>query len=139
MRNHSFKPRLAAVVACLFLTGCGRSNSPTNVPSAQAALKAALESWKAGQSLDSLSQQSPAIVMVDDDWKKGEKLESFEAVAPEVDDGVNLHCKVKLALNNAQGVRRSEEVTYVVGTAPKITIFRDLAPTFMPAGAASKQ
>lgn len=139
MRDSFPRQRLTAAVACLLLVGCGRSNAPTDVPSAKAALTAALECWKAGQSSDSLRQRAPSIVMVDDAWQKGEKLESFENVGSDTDDGVNLHCTVKLALNNAQGVRRSEQVTYVVGTSPAITIFRDLAPTFIGAERVSKQ
>ncbi|HEV3339180.1 MAG TPA: hypothetical protein VG125_02450 [Pirellulales bacterium] len=134
MKNDRSPRRLAVAVACLLMVGCSRSNAPTDVPSAKAALTAALESWKAGQSPDSLRQRSPCIVMVDDAWQKGEKLESFENAAPEVDDGVNLHCTVKLALNDERAGRRSEQVTYIVGTAPTITIFRDPSPLTLPSG-----
>jgi hypothetical protein len=139
MRDNFPRQRLATAVACLLVVGCGRSNAPTDVPSAKAALTAALECWKAGQSPDSLRQRSPSIIMVDDAWQKGDKLESFETVGPETDDGVNLHCTVKLAINNEQGVRRSEQLAYIVGTSPTITIFRDLAPTLIPADRVSKQ
>jgi hypothetical protein len=139
MGNHHRYRGTAAAVACLLVVGCGRSNAPTDVPSAKAALTAALESWKAGQSPDALRQRTPSIVMVDDAWKKGEKLESFENVVPEVDDGVNLHCTVKLAINDERGGRRSEQVTYIVGTSPTITIFRDPSPMLLiPADRASK-
>ncbi|HWB12799.1 MAG TPA: hypothetical protein VG826_26470 [Pirellulales bacterium] len=125
--------RLGAAVVCLLVAGCGRSNAPTDVPSAKAALTTALEGWKAGQSPDSLRQGSPSIVMVDEAWQKGEKLDSFENIGPEVDDGVNLHCTVKLAIKGEGGVQRSEKVTYIVGTSPMITIFRDPSPiTLIP-------
>jgi hypothetical protein len=139
MKNDHPHRAFAVAVACLLAVGCGRSNAPTDVPSAKAALTAALESWKAGQPPDSLRQRSPSIVMVDEAWQKGEKLESFENVAPETDDGVNLHCTVKLAINGERDVRRSEQVTYIVGTSPMITIFRDPSPMkLIPSQPASK-
>jgi hypothetical protein len=115
-------------VACLLFFGCGRSNAPTKVPLARESLTVALESWKAGQPSTALRERSPAITMVDEAWQKGEKLESFETVAGELDDGVNLHCPVKLGLIDERGGRHSEQVTYVIGTAPVITIIRDLGP-----------
>jgi hypothetical protein len=129
MRNHrvnSVRRGLMAVAACLLAAGCSRTNAPTDVPAAKAALTAALETWKSGQAAATLQERSPAILMVDQAWRKGEKLESFETTGEDVNDGVNLHCPVKLVLCDKQGVRRNETVTYVVGTSPSITIFRDL-------------
>lgn len=134
MRNdfsHALRRVWPAPAVCLLIVGCGpRANAPTDAPTAKEALTAALESWKAGQPPTALRKRTPAIVAVDEAWEKGEKLESFESVAGDVDDGVNLHCPVKLALVDERGGRRIEQVTYIVGTAPVITIFRDVSPTY---------
>lgn len=130
MKTNSFmKSRGLAVAALLAvqLAGCGRSNAPTDVASAKQALEVALRSWQEGQTPEALRDRSPGIVMVEDAWQKGVKLESFELVPPDIDDGVNLHCAVKLTLNDGGTVRRAEPVTYIVGTSPVITICRDPA------------
>ncbi|HEX7379616.1 MAG TPA: hypothetical protein VF278_21005 [Pirellulales bacterium] len=130
MKTNSFKTSRSLAVAALLalqLGGCGRSNAPTDVASAKQALEAALRSWQDGQTPEALRQRSPSIVMVEDAWQKGVKLESFEIVSPDVDDGVNLHCAVKLTLNDGGTVRPDEPVTYIVGTSPVITICRDPA------------
>lgn len=128
MRNYRVNPvcrSSMAAAACLVLVGCSRTNAPTDVPAAKAALTAALETWKSGQPVTALQERSPSVLMVDQAWQKGERLESFETTGEGSDDGVNLHCAVNLVLCNKQGVRRNEAVTYIVGTSPSITIFRD--------------
>jgi hypothetical protein len=112
-----------AVIACGLGVGCGRRNSPSDAPLARQSLTAALESWKAGDAPTKIRENTPPIVMVDPAWDNGKKLESFEIVGPEVDDGTNLICPVKLVVDDPRG-KLTAEVKYIVGTSPKITIFR---------------
>ncbi|MEX2558332.1 MAG: hypothetical protein WD403_00390, partial [Pirellulales bacterium] len=112
----------AATVISLLATGCGHKNQPTNAVLARESLKTALDSWKEGQTPQDLKQRSPSIIVGDTAWEGGQKLESYEIVGPEFDDGVNLHCPVKLVLKDSQGSTRTEETTYIVGTSPVITV-----------------
>jgi hypothetical protein len=114
----------AATLIGFLLGGCsGHTNKPTNPVLARASLKTALDSWKEGQSPQDLKQRSPSIIVGDVAWEGGQQLESYEIVGPEVDDGVNLHCPVKLVLKDKEGSTRTREVTYIVGTSPVITVF----------------
>jgi hypothetical protein len=114
----------SAVVASLTACGCGRRNAPGDTPLARQSLTTALESWKAGDPPSKIREASPSITMVDPAWEAGRKLESFEVVGPEVDDGVNLTCPVKLVCKDQQGNTLTAQIRYVVGTHPVITIFR---------------
>ena len=44
-----------------------------------------------------------------------------------VDDNANLRCPVKLSLRDLQGRPVTRRVTYMVGTDPQITVFREIA------------
>ena len=65
------------LVAALGLTGCG---DPKPLPmaatpeSSRAALVAALDGWKSGKSFQDLLNQSPSIILQDDDLNRGTKL-----------------------------------------------------------------
>jgi len=118
----------AAALGCLSVVGCGTSTDPTDAPLARQSLVTALESWKAGDPPTKIRDGVPSILMVDAAWDSGQKLESFSILPSEVDDGVNLHCPVKVTLKNNRGVQFIGEIRYVVGTSPKITIFREGSP-----------
>jgi hypothetical protein len=114
----------ATTVALLTVTGCGRRNAPSDAPLARQSLVAALESWKAGDPPSKLRESAPAITMVDPAWEAGRKLESFEVVGPEVGDGVNVICPVKLVCKDEQGNTLTSQIKYIVSTSPAVTIFR---------------
>lgn len=114
-----------AMVAMLSVVGCSRRNAPSDAPLARESLVKALESWKAGDPPSKLRETAPPITMVDPVWEAGRKLESFEVVGPEVDDGVNVTCPVKLVCKDQQGNTLIAQIKYVVGTNPVVTIFRD--------------
>lgn len=112
------------LLIALTVNGCGRRNAPSDAPLARQSLTAALERWKAGDPPSKLREISPPITMVDPSWEAGRKLESFEVVGPEVDDGVNVTCPVKLVCKDEQGKTLTAQIKYVVGTKPVVTIFR---------------
>lgn len=117
----------SAIVAIFMAGGCARKNVPGDTPLARQSLTAALDSWKAGDPPSKIRESTPPIMMVDPAWDAGQKLESYEVVGQEADDGVNLTCPVKLVCADKNGKKSTAEIKYVVGTAPKITIFRHRA------------
>jgi hypothetical protein len=85
-----------------------------------------LESWKNGQSPESLQKASPPIIVQDLDWTSGAKLMEFEILEGGEPVDANLYAQVKLKLRDSAGSDTNRTVTYVVGTSPKLTVFRDM-------------
>jgi len=135
-RDASWYGTFWVVVACLgalatlAFSGCSGSSHAHDVdePRAREALKAALDQWKAGGSLESMASSATPMTVQDFDWMAGAKLIDYEIV----DDGkafdANLRVQVKLSLSNAgKDPRKAAEkkVWYLVGTSPSVTVFRD--------------
>lgn len=119
---------LTTVVTCLVFTGCsggGGSAAPVEPSKAREALVVALDSWKKGDTIDSLKSGSPSIVAQDFDWMAGARLVEFEIIGEGKDDNANLRIPVKLTLRTPQGKEVKKSVSYVVGTSPTLTVFRD--------------
>ncbi|OYW23771.1 MAG: hypothetical protein B7Z55_03200 [Planctomycetales bacterium 12-60-4] len=124
-------PRREAWAGCLvlaFLTmGCGpHRNVPVNVDVAHQTLKKALEQWQQGAVPEDLRKASPEIVVQDLDWSGGAKLLDFEVLGKGEPMDANLVAKVKLTLQSEAGNEQEKTVTYVVGTSPVLTVFRDM-------------
>ena len=109
----------------LVAAGCGgRGYAPTNPALARQSLQTALDHWKAGGQPQELAGRQPSIVMGDVDWEAGRRLVGYTILEGERDDGANLHVPVRLVLaDDAQG-EQELMVTYIVGTSPMVTIFR---------------
>jgi hypothetical protein len=116
---------VAPALVALAAAGCQTSHKPIDAAQARKALASTLESWKAGENPADLQSRAPAITVGDYDWEAGSKLASYEIMSSESDDGVNLHCPVKLVFKDPQGRTRESQVTYIVGTSPVITVMRD--------------
>lgn len=113
----------------LVLAGCGSGvyqSAPVDADKASETLLFALESWKEGETPDSLKNESPAVVVQDLDWTGGMKLVSYEVVGEARALNANLIAKVKLSLQDKTGNASEKTVTYVVGTSPVLTVFRDM-------------
>jgi hypothetical protein len=112
----------------LAVVGCGGpyQSAPVNVGIARETLSAAMESWKSGETIESLKEDSPAIVVQDLDWSGGTKLLDYEVLDDGKPEDANLIARVKLTLEDTQGAKSEKTVTYVVGTAPVLTVFRDI-------------
>jgi hypothetical protein len=139
-RNTSLYGTLWLIVACLavlatmFLPGCGDPSKAhaVNEPTAREALKTALDGWKNGQKPASFATASSPMIVQDLEWDSGAKLLDYQLV----DDGkaydANLRVQVKLTLagNNAKAAPATDKtektVWYLVGTSPKVTVFRDM-------------
>lgn len=109
--------------------GCGGEGSPHPVDSelARQTLRKVLESWKAGESIESWPEQSPPVVVQDMDWLSGQMLEEFELLDEGSAVDANLHAQVRLTLRSKDSQSTSEKtVTYLVSTSPHLTVFRQI-------------
>jgi hypothetical protein len=104
--------------------GCGFGGAPSVDPElAQTSLTTFLDAWKEERTPESLRDGSPEIIVGEHRWKSQMRLLSYEVQPPTMNDGANLHVPVALELEDSEGTRSTEEVTYIVGTRPKITVF----------------
>jgi hypothetical protein len=125
MRRRFF---FGVVLCSLFPIGCGSGpyqSAPVNAQKARETLTAVMDSWKAGQTVEVLKNNSPSIVVQDSDWAGGMKLHEYEVLGAGEEVDANLIAKVKLTLENNRGATIDKTVYYVVGTAPVLTVFRD--------------
>lgn len=106
--------------------GCGGNAHAVKPDVAQQTLRTALDSWKSGQTVESLKKGSPSIVVQDQDWSGGAKLVDYEVLDGAKPVDANLQAKVKLKLRDAKDVEAEKTVSYVVGTSPVLTVFRDM-------------
>ena len=117
----------ALAIAGSLLPGCsgGGRAAPVDPSRAREALNTALESWRKGDKVDALKSGSPPIVVQDFDWMAGHSLVAFEVMGEGKDDDANLRVPVKLTLRTTQGKEVKKSVSYVVGTSPAVTVFRE--------------
>ena len=114
-------------LATLAGSGCsqGINNAPVDAPLARETLQTALESWKKGDKVDALQQASPPIYVIDMEWQGGASLKEYEIVGTGEEKDAHLVCKVKLTVRGPSGGKEvKKEVTYVISTAPNITVSR---------------
>lgn len=115
---------LAAILAVV--AGCGDRPvaAPVDPPAARAALKQALDAWKAGQTIDSLKTASPEVIAQDFDWMAGATLTEYKVLDEGIPLDANLRVKVSLTVRDKGGKTATKQVAYIVGTDPKLTVFR---------------
>jgi len=133
-RDGSLCGSLWVIVASLFvlavalLEGCSgpsRAN-PVDSSLARESLKTALDHWKKGEDPKSLASSSTPIVARDFDWDSGAKLLDYQILGENAED-TNLRVQAKITLSQ-DGKKKSVEkkASYVVGTSPSVTVFRDV-------------
>jgi len=137
-RGHKSLRTLAAgvgMLAMLFVSACSGPGqaSAVDVPQARDALKAALEQWKSGGDLKSVELSGTKVVAQDPDWAAGAKLVAYQILDDGQSEGVNLRIAVKLTLSNLdtdkgkdKGKPVEKKASYVVGTSPSLTVYRDI-------------
>ena len=114
-------------IAGPLLSGCSEEQgraAPVDPSLARDALNTALESWKKGEAIDALKSGSPPIVAQDFDWMAGSKLVEYQLLGDGTPEDANLRARVQLTVRDPQGRTSTKAVTYVVGTDPKLTVFR---------------
>lgn len=107
------------------VAGCGGAGYKVTPDVARKTLFQVLDHWKDGGEIDSMRKKTPEIVVQDFDWTGGAKLVNYEVLGDGEPRDANLVVKVKLTLQDTKEKELSKVVTYVVSTAPKLTVFRD--------------
>lgn len=115
------------VTAAPLLSGCSgqRRAAPVDPDRARETLRIALDAWKRGDTLEAVKSGSPSIVAQDFDWMNGSRLVAYEVTGDGKNDDANLRIPVRLTLRTAQGREIKKSVSYVVGTSPALTVFRE--------------
>lgn len=125
-RRFVWFPTLMALSFMAALSGCGGNPHPVNPDIAQQTLKTTLDAWKSGQTVESMKQAKPAVVVQDMDWMGGAKLVDYQILDGSKAVDANLQAKVKLKLKDDKDVESEKTVSYLVGTSPALTVFRDM-------------
>ncbi len=122
--------RVGAALACMLIlvNGCTDAPRAAAVDSSKAreALQTTLEGWKNGKKPEDLKTGPMAITAQDLDWLAGYSLVSYQVVDEGKNDDANLRIPVELKLRDPAGKEVSKRVSYVVGTNPSVTVFREL-------------
>ena len=125
----SFPARRVCLVAALAVVFAGCSGSPHSDPvdtdRARETLKLALDGWKNGEPPSALKDGSPSITVQDLDWLAGAKLVDYEVAGEGKAVASNLRVPVKLTIRPKQGKDVKKSVSYIIGTSPILTVFRD--------------
>lgn len=111
------------ICASMGLSGCEQNARSLSVDKtgAREACQTFLTAWKDGKQIADLR---PKITGRDSDWEAGKTLESFEILPEERTDGANLFLRVRRTVKPTQGAPEKQEVEFVVGTSPVVTVFR---------------
>lgn len=118
--------RLGPALVFVLLLGCGGGsrNAPVQADKARETLKAALDSWKKGDKVNALQSASPPVYVIDMEWDGGYRLKDYQLVNDGEEKDAHLMCRVKLTLTDPRGAEVRREVTYIVSTAPNLTVSR---------------
>jgi hypothetical protein len=118
---------LVGILTCGCFAGCSdRGVKAVDAAGARQALRTSLETWKKGEPIGSLKDQSPSIVAQDLDWESGTTLLGFNVLDDGKDESMSLRIPVELTLQNKAGKEVKKKVKYMVGTSPVITVFREI-------------
>lgn len=137
-RDHSLMGSMGVVIVCLgvlaslVMTGCSNPSLAHAVdpPRALDALKTALDEWKKGGDPKSLADSPTPMTVQDLEWSGGAKLIDYQILSDGKPEDANLRVQVKLNLTPAAGKSKpknvEKKVWYLIGTSPKLTVFRDM-------------
>lgn len=120
-----------SVLLLTLTAGCAGNPSEAHrvdAGKARGLLEQVLTSWQQGETPDAWRRKTPEVVIQDLDWQRGAKLQSFEMLGNGEAIDANLHCKVELTLEDSNKKEVSKTVTYLVGTSPVLTVFREFGP-----------
>ncbi len=125
-RRSSRRLICVAVVLHAAVTGCSsRTLRPVDSELAKATLVETLDTWKRGGTIQELRERVPEIVAQDLSWSQGALLIDYRLLDDGREEDANLFCQVELALKMAgRDKPEIKNVTYVIGTAPVLTVFR---------------
>lgn len=105
--------------------GCGsRLPEAADAERAREVLRTGLESWKNGDTIESLPKRSPPIYFKDSDWKGGWQLKSYRTTLDDEPHGQQRRMYVHLTLQSRDGKATAKEVQYLVDTSPALVVVR---------------
>ena len=118
------------LVGALLVITAGCSSGPVHAPvdgaKARDTLRTALESWKRGERVDALQSADPPIYVIDQEWQEGSKLVDFRIAGDGDEMDAHLYCPVQLTVRSPTGKESKRDVTYIISTAPKLTVSRKI-------------
>lgn len=119
---------VAVGLTALVDLGCRKShdNAPVVADKARDTLRAALDSWKKGDKSDALQSASPPIYVIDAEWQGGAVLKDYKILTDGEEKDAHLFCPVRLTVRGTNGQEMTTEVTYIISTAPNLTVSRKL-------------
>src|SRR5262245_44502976 len=108
------------------LLGCSGGSLPDRADPEQAkqALQTALETWKKGESVETLTQRRPAILFNDPKAASGMRLASFEIEGAHDFFGQSVRFSVKATVE-LKDARKERKFTYLIDTTPVVVIVPD--------------
>jgi hypothetical protein len=121
------KTRIAGLAIWLFLvTGCSnRRLEPVDPDLARQSLVEALDIWQHGGLITEMRVHTPEIVVQEAAWSDGASLVQYRLLDDGRVEDANMFFEVELTLlKSGMDKPINKTVTYVVGTAPVITVFR---------------
>lgn len=114
------------VVGLCLLQGCNKGpTEAADIDRAEPALRTALEAWKSGKSQQVLTEQTPSILMNEDDWREGKKLMDYKMEETGALYGRQVVWWVQIKVEQKGGKVEERRVKYVIDTIPRIVIVRD--------------
>ena len=119
---------IVVLVIAAAIGGCGgpARAKPVEPALARATLRDVLESWKNGKQPQELQSATPKVVVQDPDWLVGKRLVSYQILDNGEARDANLLCRVKLVVEDPTNGQSEFTATFVVGTDPVLTVFRDM-------------
>lgn len=120
------RPGTLPLVIGIVAVGCsfGPRNAPVVADKAREVLRTALDSWKKGEKVDALQKASPPIYVIEPEWQAGARLKDYQLLSDGEEKDAHLYCPVKLTLQSAEGEELTRQVTYIISTAPNLTVSR---------------
>jgi hypothetical protein len=114
--------------AVIRLAGCssGQRAAPVDPDRARDALRLTLDGWKKGDQPTALQEGTPSITVQDFDWMGGARLMDYQVDGEGKAIEANLYVPVKLTLRTKEGKEVKKTVSYIVGTSPRVTVFRSM-------------
>jgi hypothetical protein len=123
--------RTLLLAAVLGLAGCGGDPPPlprAGTPeSCRAALVAALDGWKRGRTYQEMTDESPPLLVRDDDLFRGAKLLDYQILGDGQARGTGYSYVVTLTLQDRDGAKAParKRVAYNAVSEPSRGIFRE--------------
>jgi hypothetical protein len=115
------------VIGALFaISGCRSEGTAQSADpaSAQQALRAVLDAWKAGEKPEALENRAPPIRVKDLDWQNGFQLVRYSSDLEGKHVGYDLNYPVSLELKSPKGSSIKRNAIYTVTTRPEILVLR---------------